>query len=125
MANYNEHKCLTCEQTFEYCRRCVITPVIHKAEGFCSEQCSDIFNILSKHGCNLATAEATLKELSAYNLDEITLTEDILTHIEKIKSEADVKVEETIVVEEPIVVEESASIEESAAQYNKKNKKKW
>ena len=122
MANYNEHKCLACGQIFDYCRRCVVTPVVYKAEGFCSEKCSEIFAILSKHGCNLITAEEALKELSAYNLDEITLTEDILAHIEKIKSEAGVKV---VVVEEPIVVEESTPIEEPTVIYNKKNKKKW
>lgn len=121
MANYNEHKCLVCGQIFEYCRRCAITPIVYKAEGFCSEKCSDIFAILSKHGCNLITADEALAALSAYNLDEITLTEDILTHIEKIKAEAGVKVEEAV----EVVVEESALIEKTTVQYNKNNKKKW
>ena len=120
MANYNEHKCFTCGQIFDYCRRCAITPVIYKAEGFCSEQCSDIFNILSKHSCNLITADEALKELAAYNLDEITLTEGIDAHIEKIKSEASV---ETIKVEVPVVVtEEVASTEDKST--NKNNKKR-
>lgn len=122
MANYNEHKCLACGQVYEYCRRCVITPVIYKAEGFCSEKCSDIFAILSKHGCNLTTAEETLVKLSAYNLDEITLTEDILAHIEKIKSEAGVK---TVEESEIVVEENDPIIEESTVQYNKNKKKKW
>lgn len=126
MANYNEHKCLVCGQIYEYCRRCVVTPVVYKAEGFCSEKCSDIFANLSKHGCNLISADEALKELSAYNLDDITLTENILSHIKKIKSEASVKVKETIVVEEPqVVIEEATPIEESTVQSNKKNKKKW
>ena len=124
MANYNEHKCFTCGQIFEYCRRCVITPVVHKAEGFCSEKCSDIFNVLSKHSCNLITAKEALNKLSAYNLDEITLTEDILAHIEKIKLEAGVEVEET--VEPEIVAEEIAPIEEyTVNNYYKNKKKKW
>ena len=114
MANYNEHKCFTCGQIFDYCRRCAITPIVYKAEGFCSEKCSDIFNILSKHGCNLITADETLAELATYNLDEITLTEGILAHIEKIKSEVSDKA--TPVIEEEVVVEETT---------NKKNKKKW
>lgn len=114
MANYNEHKCLACGQTFEYCRRCVITPIVYKAEGFCSEKCSHIFNTLSKHSCNLITVEETLAELSAYNLDETTFTEDILTHIEKIQSEVSVKT--APVIEEEVVVEDTT---------NKKNKKKW
>ena len=98
MANYNEHQCFTCGRIFEYCRRCVITPVIYKAEGFCSEECSNVFNTLSKHGCNLITADEALAELSAYNIDEIKLTEDVAAHIERIKSEATVK--ETSPIEE-------------------------
>lgn len=123
MANYNEHKCLTCGETFEYCRHCAITPIVYKAEGFCSEQCSNIFSILSKHGCNLITADETLKELSAYKLDEIALTESILTHIDKLKSEAGVKIEET--VESKVVVEETTEVEESTVKNNKNNKTKW
>lgn len=115
MANYNEHKCFTCGQIFEYCRRCAITPVVHKAEGFCSEECSHIFNILSKHGCNLISADEALKELAAYNIDEITLTEDILAHIERIKSEA---------TPAPIV-KEKVTDEKPIVKTNKNNKKKW
>ena len=120
MANYNEHKCFACGKIFDYCRRCVITPVVYKAEGFCSEKCSHIFAILSKHGCNLISADEALKALAAYNLDEITLTEDILAHIERIKSEASVKVEKTVTPVETEVVEIPA-IEQS----NKNKKKKW
>lgn len=120
MANYNEHKCFACGQVFEYCRRCVITPVVYKAEGFCSEQCAHIFNTLSKHSCELITADEALADISAYNLDDITLTEDILEHIEELKSEVGVKV-----VEEPVEVEDTISIEETATKNNKNNKKKW
>ena len=94
MANYHEHKCFTCGEIFDYCRRCVITPVIYKAEGFCSEKCSHIFNTLSKHGCNIATAEETLAELAVYNLDELKLNKDIKAHIECIKAEAEVSANE-------------------------------
>jgi hypothetical protein len=114
MANYNEHKCFACGQIFDYCRRCAITPVVYKAEGFCSEQCSDIFNILSKHGCNLISADEALKELEAYNIDEITLTEDILAHIERIKSEVPAPIVKEKVVDEKLIIKS-----------NKNNKKKW
>ena len=70
MANYHEYKCFACGQIFEYCRRCVITPVIYKEEGFCSKKCSDIFATLSKHGCNLITADEALEELLTQNIDE-------------------------------------------------------
>ena len=120
MYNHNDHKCLVCGDTFYYCRSCRIKPIKHLAEGFCSETCADIFAILSRHGCNLITADEALTELSAYNINEITLTKDILAHVEKIKSEVSVK------VKEPMVVEESTPIEESTVQYNnQKNQKKW
>lgn len=113
MANYNEHKCFTCGQIFEYCRHCAVTPVIHKAEGFCSEKCSHIFNILSKHGCHLATAEETLEALKDYDVTNVT--ESIQAHIDVLTSE----VQEVV---EPKV----ASVEEVAETvYNKNKKKKW
>jgi hypothetical protein len=125
MANYNEHKCFTCGQIFEYCRHCAVDPVVHKAEGFCSETCADIFSILSKHGCNLATAEETLEALKDYDVTNVT--EGIQAHIDSIKSEVEVKAEES----EPAPVEEKVAVQEPNAtstvqqSYNKKNKKKW
>ena len=110
MANYDEHTCYTCGQIFKYCRRCVINPIKYKEEGFCSQKCSDIFAILSKHGCNLIDAEEVLTELDAYNIDEIKLTEDIVSHIERIKSEVDVAA---------VKVEPVATVKQS----NKNNKK--
>ena len=91
---YNEHTCLVCGKTFEYCRSCRIEPVKHLAEGFCSETCADIFNILSKHGCNLATAEETLAALANY--DVANVTEGIKSHIDSLqpkKAEAEDKAE--------------------------------
>ena len=93
MANYNEHQCFTCGQIFEYCRRCAITPVIYKEEGFCSEKCSHIFNVLSKHSCNLITADEALVELATYNLDQIKLSDSIIDHIECMKLETTVEME--------------------------------
>lgn len=85
MANYHEYKCLTCGQIFEYCRRCVITPVVYHEEGFCSEKCSHIFNVLSKHGCNIATAEETLEALKDYDVSNVT--EPIKAHIDSLNKE--------------------------------------
>lgn len=106
MANYNEHKCFTCGQIFEYCRRCAITPVVYKAEGFCSEECSHIFAILSKHGCHLATAEETLAALKDY--DTTNVTESIKAHIDslqpkKVETKAEAKVEEKAETSENVI----------------------
>lgn len=93
---YNEHTCLVCGKTFEYCRSCTLEPVKHLAEGHCSETCADIFNILSKHGCHLATAEETLAALKDY--DTTNVVESIKAHIDslqpkKVEVKAETKVE--------------------------------
>ena len=102
MANYNEHKCLACGQTYEYCRRCAIAPVIYKAEGFCSENCHSIFNILSKYSCKLITADEAFAGLAIYNLDEIKLTEGIMARIESLKYEVKISEEASALADETI-----------------------
>lgn len=127
MARTSTYTCKTCGTTYEFCLKCQVSRPDYDAENFCSHKHADIYATLSKHGCNLISADEALKELSAYNLDEITLAEDILAHIERIKSEAGVKPEngtktETIVVS-PEIVEEAT--EKPIVKQNKKNKKKW
>jgi hypothetical protein len=129
MARTNTYKCAVCGTTYEFCLKCQVSRPDYDAEKFCSHNHADIFAILSKHGCNLITAEEALKELSAYNLDEITLTESIQAHINKIKAEATVNTEEpTVTVESetitPVVKE---VIEELPIVKSNKNnkKKKW
>lgn len=119
MARTNTYKCATCGTTYEFCLRCQVTRPDYDAEKFCSHEHANIYGILSKHGCNLITAEEALKELATYNLDEITLAEDVLAHIEKIKSEANVRVEPITkeIPKEPVV--------KVAQINNKNNKKKW
>ena len=122
MARTNTYTCAVCGKTYEFCLKCQVARPDYDAEKFCSHNHADIYGILSKHGCNLISADEALKELSAYNLDEITLAEDILTHVEKIKSEAGVKIEVTPIIEEEIIpVEEQPIIKKT----NKNNKKKW
>ena len=128
MARTNTYTCATCGTTYEFCLRCQVIAPDYDATKFCSKKHGEIYAILSKHGCNLISAEEALKELSAYNLDEITLTEDILTHINAIKAEIGLSpvAEEKVNVEETVVVEEVApAAEKPATQYNKNKKKKW
>lgn len=112
MANYNEHICFTCGQIYDYCRHCAVTPVVYKAEGFCSEDCSHVFNTLSKHGCNLATAEETLAALG--NIEGKTFTSSIQAHIDTIKAEV-----------KPIAVVEEKEVENTVVEQYDKKKKKW
>ena len=94
MRHYNKHNCLVCGKEFEYCRACMIEHIKHLAEGHCSETCAEIYSILSKHGCNLATAEETLEALKGY--DTTNVTESIRAHIDSLQPK---KVEEKIEAE--------------------------
>ena len=126
MARTSTYICATCGTTYEFCLKCQVSRPDYDAEKFCSKNHGEIYGILSKHGCNLITADEALKELAAYNLDEITLTEDILAHVEKLKSETTVKVEEKVIVEPKVTAEVTEEpVVKTAQQSNKKNKKKW
>ena len=35
------HICQQCGKTYDYCRACLISPILYKELGFCSEQCRD------------------------------------------------------------------------------------
>lgn len=79
MARGNTYTCATCGQDYEFCPKCAITKPSYDAERYCSKSHSEIFAILSKHGCNLATAEETLDALAGY--DTTGLNENIQAHI--------------------------------------------
>lgn len=112
MARTNRYTCKTCGTTYEFCLRCQVAKPNFDAENFCTHEHADIYAILSKHGCNLITADEALAELKVYNVDEITLTEDVSAHIVRIKSEATVK-------------EDKKPSAKTIMQSNKNNKKKW
>lgn len=83
MAKGNTYKCLCCEKTYNYCPKCSIRKPAYDAENFCSAAHSEIFAILSKHGCGLATAEETLKALADY--DVTGLSKSIEQHMNSLK----------------------------------------
>lgn len=118
MARTSTYTCKTCGTTYEFCLKCQVARPDYDAENFCSHKHADIYATLSKHGCNLISADEALKELSAYNLDEITLTEDVLAHVERIKSEVTIT---------PVIEEIAPIIEEKPIVKSNKNnkKKKW
>ena len=120
MARTSKYTCKLCNTTYEFCLKCSIAKPDFDAEHFCTHEHANIYAILSKHGCNLITADEALAALSAYNIDEIALTEDVAAHIARIKSETTVKVETPVVqteVETPVV--------KTVTQSKKNNKKKW
>lgn len=96
MAKGNTYVCASCGKEFVYCPSCAVTTPSYDAERYCCKKHADIFAILSKHGCHLATAEETLAALKDY--DTTGLTESIQAHIDSLqpkKAEVEVKVDET------------------------------
>ena len=83
MARGNTYTCATCGKIYDYCPKCAITKPSFDPERYCSSEHSDIFEILSKHGCGLATAEETLTALANY--DTTGLAENIQTHIDSLE----------------------------------------
>ena len=39
----NTHVCKQCKKTYSYCRACLISPILYKELGFCSDRCRDEF----------------------------------------------------------------------------------
>lgn len=85
MRNHGKYTCRVCDKEFNYCRKCALVPIKHFVGGFCSENCMDIYAILSKHGCGNATAEETLEALK--NCDVSNVSEGIAHHIETLNTE--------------------------------------
>ena len=83
MARGNTYTCVVCGKEHTFCPKCQITQPNYDYERYCSKEHDDIFHILSKHGCNLATAEETLDALDDYDITG--LTENIQAHINSLK----------------------------------------
>jgi hypothetical protein len=117
MARTNTYTCKTCGTKYEFCLKCQVSRPNYDAENFCSKEHNDIYAILSKHGCNLITADEALAELATYNIDDVKLVENIRAHVDTIKTQA------TPVKPTEKVVEVKEEV--PAQQSNKKTKKKW
>lgn len=87
----NTYICASCASEFTYCPKCAVTAPTYDAERFCSRAHAEIFEILSKHGCHLATVEETLAALKDY--DTTGLTESIQAHIDSLQPKTEVKKE--------------------------------
>lgn len=98
-----KHICKQCQKTYDYCRGCLISPVLYKELGFCSEQCYEA----SKN--NVVEIKPMIEEV---------LTEDI----QAVKEEVSVEVETPII--ETATVVESAIKKETNTYKIKKNKYK-
>ena len=103
-----KHICKQCQKTYDYCRGCLISPILYKELGFCSEKCY---------------------EASKNNVVEIKpIVEEVSTESAKEEVFAEVEIEETGLVETPIIetttVVETAIKKETNTYKKKKNKYK-
>lgn len=85
MARGNIYKCVVCGTEHQFCPKCQIVLPNYDYERYCSNEHANIFAILSKHGCGLATAEETLEALESY--DTTDLAECIAQHIKSLKGD--------------------------------------
>ena len=91
MARGNIYTCVTCGTSYEYCPKCAVVKPNYDAGRYCSRAHANIFAILSKHGCGLATAEETLESLLPYDI--ANLVENIAKHIDSLNEEIKREVE--------------------------------
>lgn len=109
MARGNIYTCLCCGKKYEYCPKCAIVKPTYDAEHFCSSTHSEIFAILSKHGCRMATAKETAEALKSYDLDGVS--DHIQTHIQSVYADANVnkrpKIKEVVQTQDVEVVIEN------------------
>ena len=82
MARGNTYTCVVCGKEHTFCPKCQIVLPNYDYERYCSKAHADIFAILSKNGCGLATAEETLEALESY--DTTGLVEGVEKHIESL-----------------------------------------
>ena len=94
MARGNVYRCLACGEKYTYCPKCALVKPTYDIENFCSKKHEEIFKILSKHGCGLATAEDTLEALAPY--DTTNLMESIQTHMNSLKPEKKAKAQKEV-----------------------------
>lgn len=98
MARGNTYRCAACDKTFEFCPSCQISKLTYDAERYCSQSHAEIFDILSKHGCGLTTAEETLDALANYNTNG--LKPSVQAHIDSLKPAKKVKARKEVVSNE-------------------------
>ena len=99
MARGYTYTCAVCGETYTYCPKCELFKPAFDKTVYCSRQHADIFAILSKHGCNLATAEETLEALKDYDLTG--LTDGIQAHINSLSPKKAKATKEVVSDEEP------------------------
>lgn len=96
MAKTN-HVCYVCGLGYYYCSTCMPKEPSYKTM-FCSSECKQVWDILSKNGVGLATAKETLRELNLVKIPK-NLKPAIKEHLKAIHADAH-SVETTEIVQQ-------------------------
>ena len=105
-----KHICRQCQKTYEYCRGCLVSPILYKEIGFCSKECYEA----SKNKVEPIVEEV----IETILVEDIVPTEEVSVEVEAepiIEEEPSIDTEtptenavaETITVVEPTVKKET------------------
>lgn len=122
----NNRVCKVCNEEYYFCPTCSRVPSTEKYRiMFCSKNCRDIFDTLSRYTMKCIDKNETKEILSSLDLSKqsqfsdkvkIDINEIIGTNKKSFKKkmiEEPVVVETVVAIEEPAIVEEPVVIEES------------
>ena len=124
-----KHTCKQCGSIFEYCRGCLLSPILHMDAGFCSKECYEA----SKNMAILVVKpEPIVEEIATVEIEEAIVennNEPTIEDAELVKEKVSVEVETeaTVFVETPITetitVAEPTNKKETYNTYKKKKNK--
>ena len=126
----NNRTCKVCNEEYYFCPTCSRVPATEKYKTmFCSKNCRDIFDTLSRYTIKSIDKHETKEILSSLDLsNQSKFSDKIKANVESIMGtnkksfkkkmieepvivETVVEIEEPTIVEEPVVIEESVVIE--------------
>lgn len=106
--------CLSCGKEYEYCPNCGNYSKFPKwMTEFCSEECKDVFNVVSSFNMGLQTSEDVKAVIRKHN---ITDTTKFAGAIQKVLNDNMTKAVVSDVLEDKVTVEETPVVEEEKAE---------
>lgn len=116
MARVNNKTCKVCGTEYSYCPSCGHSDATWK-QLVDTEECNQIWTILSRNGVGLTSAQETLDALAGIKMP-VNLEPNIQAHIDRLKAEVKPVIKK---IETPVVV--SKSEEQEVVPQSKKQKK--
>jgi hypothetical protein len=118
----NKHICRKCQKTYDYCRGCLISPILYKEVGFCSKECYESSKIKFKPIVEEVVETISVEDIAPIE-EEVSVEVKAETIVEE-DAPTEVAVE-AIVSDEATAVVESTIKQETNTYKKKKNKYKY